>query len=333
MTPLSNFIVPNTLALSARARFFARYHSVSELLAWLAWAQKRQVPVLAIGAGSNVLAPAEVPALVLQSAMQQHYLLHSDKQHVWVVAEAGLNWHDWVLSSTEYGHGLENLALIPGSVGAAPIQNIGAYGVELADCLAWVEGIRLSCQQLTRWDNPACRFGYRDSVFKRELRGDLVITRVCFRLSRTFAPQLSYGPLAQWSAGRAVNSAELIDEVCRIRQSKLPDPGQLANAGSFFKNPVVSALQVAELLQRFPDMPHYPAIGGVKLAAGWLIERTGWKGKRLGVVGMHDQQALVLVNHGGARLADVEALSRQVQADVWSQFAVTLEPEPQRFAP
>ncbi len=331
MTPQQNIPLSSTLALPATARYYGRYQSTSELLSWLSWAQQQGVAVRSLGGGSNVLLAPEVDALVLQSDMCQVQVVHETEHHCWVLVDAGRDWHQWVIDSAHYGHGLENLALIPGTVGAAPIQNIGAYGVELADWVAWIEGVQLSTRQWQRWSAQDCRFAYRDSIFKRELRGDVIITRVCFRLSRRFEPNLSYQPLAEWSANAQVTPQKLREAVCAIRCSKLPDPAELANAGSFFKNPVVSVEQAKRLQQSWPQMPTYPAQGGVKLAAGWLIEQAGWKGRRLGKVGMHSQQALVLVNYGGATLGDVEALVHQVQTDVWQRFKVALEPEPQRF--
>ncbi|GGY54167.1 UDP-N-acetylenolpyruvoylglucosamine reductase [Bacterioplanes sanyensis] len=331
MTPQQNISLTSTLALPATARYYGRYQSTSELLSWLGWAQQQGVAVRPLGGGSNVLLAPEVDALVLQSDMCQVQVVHETECHRWVLVDGGCDWHSWVVDSAHYGHGLENLALIPGTVGAAPIQNIGAYGVELAEWVAWVEGVQLSTRQWQRWSAQDCRFAYRDSIFKRELRGDVIITRVCFRLSRRFEPNLSYQPLAEWSAGAQVTPHSLREAVCAIRRSKLPDPAELANAGSFFKNPVVAQPQAQLLQQRWPQMPTYPAQGGVKLAAGWLIEQAGWKGRRLGKVGMHRQQALVLVNYGGASLGDIEALVRQVQTDVWQRFKVALEPEPQRF--
>lgn len=332
MMPAGQQSLPNTMGLSSHGQFFARFESLSQLLELLRWAQRTTLPVRVLGAGSNVLLPEYVPGLIVQNGMGQHRAVRRDGNFCWVVVDGGCPWHQWVLDSIQYGHGVENLALIPGTVGAAPIQNIGAYGVELADVLEWVEGIQLSTGQLTRWSIAQCRFAYRDSVFKRELRGDVIITRVCFRLARRFDPDVSYGPLAQWAQTHEVTPVGLIEQVCEVRRSKLPDPQVLANAGSFFKNPLVAAGKAEQLQRLYPNMPKYPAGDAVKLAAGWLIETVGWKGKRLGPVGMHDQQALVLVNHGAATLADVQALVRQVQKDVLACFDVLLEPEPQLFA-
>lgn len=322
----------NTLRLPARAQLWGEFSDVSELLTLLSSAAANDWPVRVLGGGSNVLLAGDIPGLVICPRMAGVQVLHQTAEFSWVAAEAGLSWHDWVVRSTAYGHGLENLALIPGTVGAAPVQNIGAYGAEAADFIDSVTGVQLSSRQLRTLSAAECRFAYRDSVFKRELARDFVITRVMFRLPRQFAPQLSYGPLATWSATAVVTPQSLIDEISRIRRSKLPDPQQIPNAGSFFKNPVVSAAQAAGLQREHPRLPCYPQAGGdVKLAAGWLIEQAGWKGRWSGHAGMHRDQALVLVTDGTAVYTDVERLQQQVQADVLSRFGVQLEPEPQLF--
>lgn len=323
----------NTLRLPARAAAFSRFSSLSELLELLAVADERRLPVRLLGGGSNILLTSDVQALVVQSAMQAVSVLSDGADYVRVAVDAGKNWHEWVQQSAAYGHGLENLALIPGTVGAAPIQNIGAYGVEVADCLEAVVGLQLSTRQLRSLSAAECRFGYRDSVFKRELAGDFIVLRVIFRLAKTFAPQLGYGPLRDWADGIGqVTPAALINEICAIRSSKLPDPSEVANAGSFFKNPLVPADLAQHLKEQHPALPVYPqADGRAKLAAGWLIEQVGWKGRWLGHAGMHRDQALVLVTDGSASYADVLQLQQAVVADVLQRFGVRLEPEPQPF--
>ena len=319
----------NTLQLPARAEAFARFSSVSELLSLLDRAAANGLPLRVLGGGSNILLANNVPGLVLQSAMTGVQVLSRTAEYCRVAVDAGMNWHEWVEQSIAYGHGLENLALIPGTVGAAPVQNIGAYGVEVADCLEAVCGIQLSTRQWRCFSAAECRFAYRDSVFKHELAGDFIITKVVFRLARQFQPQLNYGPLAQLQPATAQG---LIDAVCAIRRSKLPDPALIPNAGSFFKNPLVSAELAQQLTAQYPALPRYPqADGRSKLAAGWLIEQAGWKGRWLGPVRMHDQQALVLTTNGKATYADVAALRDAVAASVQQQFGVLLEPEPQEF--
>ena len=323
----------NTLKLPARAQQFARFFSIPELLTLLDQARQKQLPVKVLGGGSNVLLAPRLDGLIIQSAMQSVTFLRENSQFVWLKVDAGKHWHSWVLEAQGYGHGIENLALIPGTVGASPIQNIGAYGVEVADVLESVQGVCLSSRQLMNLSRQDCRFGYRDSVFKRELKNDFVVTSVVFRLAKSFTPRVSYGPLANWAAQHpGFTPQQLIAQVCDIRAAKLPDPALIANAGSFFKNPVVGHYQAERLAADYPAMPAYPqADGRVKLAAGWLIEQAGWKGKTLGHTAMHHQQALVLTTDGEASLPDVFALRDAVAEDVWAKFAVELEPEPQLF--
>ncbi|MCY0966420.1 UDP-N-acetylmuramate dehydrogenase [Parathalassolituus penaei] len=322
----------NTLRLAGRAAAFAEFSTVSDLLSLLDQAGAARLPVMMLGGGSNVLLGSSVPALVLRSAMTAVTVLGGAAEHVRIQVEAGKNWHEWVLESPAYGHGLENLALIPGTVGAAPIQNIGAYGVEVGNLVDEVRGFQLSTGQLRTISAQECRFGYRDSVFKRELANDFIVLSVVFRLQRRFEPDLSYGPLATLDAA-SVTPQQLIERVCDIRRERLPDPAITPNAGSYFKNPVIDRVQVERLQQQYPGIPVYPAARAdqLKLAAAWLIDQAGWKGRWLGTVGMHDRQALVLVTNGAATLADVRALQNAVADDVWQRFGVRLEPEPLQF--
>lgn len=319
----------NTLALPATAKAFARFSSQIELASVLERAKANNVKVYVLGEGSNVLLANDVDGLILQSAMQDIRLLEQDKDNAYVAVDAGVNWHQWVVKSISFGHGLENLALIPGSVGAAPIQNIGAYGVEVDEFIHQVEGIEISTGTAKIIAADACDFAYRDSVFKHQLKNNFIITRVVFRLPKKFQPNLSYAPLRQLSA---INPEGLIKTVCDIRRSKLPNPVEIPNAGSFFKNPMISHAQAAELTKRFPELPQYPqANNQVKLAAGWLIEQAGWKGRWLGNVRMHDKQALVLTANGQASYAEVMRLKEAVVESVQRLFEVTLEAEPQEF--
>ena len=252
----------------------------------------------------------------------------------WIVEfGAGESWHEAVAWTLEQGWpGLENLALIPGSVGAAPVQNIGAYGVELKDRFDSLDAVDLVTGRSVTLDAAACRFGYRDSVFKQALAGKSVITRVRLRLPRPWQPVLGYLDLERKIAetGQAHPDARTVfDWICAIRRNKLPDPGQIGNAGSFFKNPVVSAEQCRDIIGRDPEIVHYPLPDGtVKLAAGWLIDACGWKGKSVGRAGVYEKQALVLVNRGGASGAEVVTLARAIQESVYGRFGIRLEPEP-----
>ena len=319
----------NTLRLPAKAKAFSTFSSLSELTHLLDQAQLQKLPVKVLGGGSNVLLTQDIDALVVQSAMGNIELLGQTEEHSLVAVDAGVNWHQWVQASIEFGHGLENLALIPGTVGAAPVQNIGAYGVEVGEYIECVEGLHLDTQEFAVIARADCQFAYRDSIFKRALAGAFIITRVIFKLPKAFAPKLNYGPLANLNNPTA---AELIQAVCAVRQSKLPDPAHIPNAGSFFKNPIVSADLAAELQAQYEKLPTYGQDNGtVKLAAGWLIEQAGWKGRWLGNVRMHDQQALVLTTNGSATYQDIKNLCEHVIADIKKQFNVELEPEPQAF--
>lgn len=323
----------NTLSLPACAEGYAEFSSLSELLTLLRLAKEQNLKPKVLGGGSNVLMPQLVSGLILKSSMQTVQVLRENQAFVWLKVEAGKNWHQWVSDSQQYGHGLENLALIPGTVGASPIQNIGAYGVEVSDVLESVQGICLSSCQLMNLTNAECRFAYRDSVFKRELKNDFIVTSVVFRLEKNFQPNVAYGPLASWAAdNEGFSSQQLVDQVCEIRSSKLPDPADIPNAGSFFKNPIVSEQMAEKLKAQYPGVPCYRQVNGkVKLAAGWLIEQAGWKGKQLGNASMHKLQALVLTTNGKADLNDVFSIRDAVIADVRENFAVELEPEPQVF--
>lgn len=319
----------NTLRLPAKAKAFATFSSVAQLTHLLEQAKQQQLPVKVLGGGSNILLTQDVDALVVQSAMRNIELLEQTHDYALVAVDAGVNWHQWVQASIEFGHGLENLALIPGTVGAAPVQNIGAYGVEVGEYIQCVEGVRLDTHQAAVFTQAECQFAYRDSLFKQALAGLFIITRVIFKLPKAFVPNLHYAPLDKLHNPSAV---ELIQTVCAVRQSKLPDPAQIPNAGSFFKNPIVSADVAAELQRQYEKLPTYAQQNGtVKLAAGWLIEQAGWKGRWLGNVRMHDQQALVLTTNGQADYADIAALCDAVKADVKQKFQVELEPEPQPF--
>jgi len=326
LRPFTTFGVP------AHARALARFTSADELRILLTSTQLEGLPRLFLGGGSNVLFTRDWPGVVLLNGIPGISVVGEDAAHVWVKAGAGVVWHDLVLHSVERGWGgLENLALIPGKVGAAPMQNIGAYGVEIKDTFAELEAMSISDGSTVTFDRAACRFGYRESYFKREGRDRYVILSVTFKLSK--APHVvhtSYGNIQQELEQRGISSPTIRDvseAVIAIRRSKLPDPAQVGNAGSFFKNPVVTPATLEAIRADHPDVVAYPAEGGYKLAAGWLIERAGWKGHRRTGCGVHDRQALVLVNHGGATGADLYALSSDIVRSVEEHFGVELERE------
>jgi UDP-N-acetylmuramate dehydrogenase len=322
----------NTLKLKGQASAFAAFNSLESLieLQRSACEFNLNLPLRVLGGGSNILLAEHVNALVVQSSAKTINLVHEDDTYAWVDVDAGVDWHHWVCASNQYGYGLENLALIPGLVGAAPVQNIGAYGVEAGELIEHVVGYQLSTKQLRTFSADDCRFSYRQSVFKRELKNDFVILRVRFRLHKKFSPTLSYAPLDELDTANLTSDA-LIQAVVNVRNSKLPDPAVIPNAGSFFHNPIVSETLALTLRQQFPQMPQYPQTLGVKLAAGWLIDQCGYKGKAIGPVSMYEKQALVLTTQDGATLAHVRALQKAVQHSVYSQFGVWLEPEPQVF--
>lgn len=322
----------NTLALSGRATEYCVIDDPHQL-ATPGFADRTR---FILGGGSNLVVTGDIDRLVLHMAIRGKRLMAEDDEAFYVEVGAGENWHDFVQWTVAQGWpGLENLSLIPGTVGAAPIQNIGAYGLEAGDLLHTVTAWDFEKRAFFQVDRKQCRFGYRDSLFKQEgwhLDGRIAITRVVFRLPRQWQPNLRYADISQELAARQIaqpTAQDLADAVIAIRQRKLPDPAQLPNAGSFFHNPIVSAEFAARLKSDFPTLPCYPQPDGrIKLAAGWLIEQAGWKGKSIGPVGMYEKQALVLVNHGGARGEHVQRTMAAVQAAVRERFAVALTPEP-----
>ena len=323
----------NTLALPGRAALYAEVHTVDQLAQLAGKIAGRR---FILGGGSNLLLSGDYDGLVLRMAIGGRELVGEDSEAWYVRAGAGENWHEFVAWTLAQGWpGLENLALIPGTVGAAPVQNIGAYGIEAGERIDSLSAIDTRSGETLRYDRNACRFGYRDSVFKQSgdhLSGRLAITSVTFRLPKSWQAITRYGEVAAELAARSIDqpdARQVFDAIVAIRQRKLPDPAQLPNAGSFFHNPRVDAATADRLRATHPGLPCYAQPdGSSKLAAGWLIERAGWKGRDLGPVGMYEKQALVLVNRGGATGGDVVALMRAVQHDVREQFGVDLTPEP-----
>jgi UDP-N-acetylmuramate dehydrogenase len=322
----------NSFGVDVRARLFAEAHDDGDVREAASLALQQGLPLLVIGGGSNLLLTRDVEALVLRMASRGIRILSEDGDQVLVEAEAGEPWHPFVQWALAQGlSGLENLSLIPGTVGAAPMQNIGAYGVEIKDLFAGLTALDRQTGELRDFGLEACAFAYRDSLFKREA-GRWLILRVRFRLSRLASLRLDYGPVRQRLVEMGIEAptaSDVSQAICAIRSEKLPNPVELGNAGSFFKNPVV-AFELAERIRaEHPDLVSYPAGDGlVKLAAGWLIERAGWKGFRDGDAGVHRLQALVLVNYGRATGAQLLQLAQRIQADVLARFGVELEIEP-----
>lgn len=320
----------NTLGLPAIAATYLELQSEQDIPDLLAYVQQHGGPTLILGGGSNLVLSEQVPGWVLQIGLRgRHYHGVHEGQH-WLELAAGENWHVTVLWSIASGWpGLENLALIPGTVGAAPIQNIGAYGVELQDRFAWLRALDLQTGEILTLDKAACQFGYRDSLFKQAQGRNLIVLSVCFALPENWQANLRYAELARQFADSQPTPQQIADTVMAIRRAKLPDPAEIGNAGSFFKNPIVSAEAVNHLLMHYPNLVHYPAgQDQFKLAAGWLIEQAGWKGRQLGKAAVYHKQALVLINAGGASASDIRQLAVAIQADVLAKFGVQLEVEP-----
>ena len=323
----------NTLRLPARAAWFAAVDSADQLRAVLDDPRVAGLPRFVLGGGSNLVLAGDFPGLVLKVAFHGKSRVQEDADAFYIRAGGGENWHDFVRWTLEMGWpGLENLSLIPGTVGAAPVQNIGAYGIEMAEHFYSLRAYDLETGKTVGFDKADCHFGYRDSFFKQAGAGRYLIAAVTFRLPKQWQQRTNYADVARELEAQGIaqpTPLQVSDAVIAIRRRKLPDPAEIGNAGSFFKNPVVPADAYARLAAEFPTLPHYPQPdGSQKLAAGWLIEQAGWKGKRLGPVGCYANQALVLVNHGGARGSDVRATSEAVRADVRARFGVDLEPEP-----
>ncbi len=327
----------NTLGLPAVAAHLVRVDSEAAVRRVVDHPQWGRAPKMVLGGGSNLVFTRDPQPLVIKVEVPGIRVLHESPQAVIVEAGAGVGWHELVQWTLARGlPGLENMALIPGTVGAAPVQNIGAYGVELKDRFHSLVAVDLVTGRSVELDARACAFGYRDSVFKQSgfggLAGKSVITRVRFYLPRPWQPVLGYLDLQRRIEDTGIVSPspqQIFDWVCEIRRAKLPDPAVVGNAGSFFKNPVVSAEQCRDIIARDPGIVHYPLEDGtVKLAAGWLIDACGWKGRSVGRAGVYEKQALVLVNRGGATGAEVLTLARAIQTSVYERFGIRLEPEP-----
>jgi len=322
----------NTFGIGARARRYLRVIDPAQLAALAADPALAAMPRLVLGGGSNLLITrAEIGQLVLHMALMGKEIVGETPDAILVRARAGENWHGFVQWTLEQGlGGLENMSLIPGTVGASPIQNIGAYGAEVKDLFHSLTAFDFATGATRTMDAADCRFAYRDSVFKHEDGRSLAVLDVTFALPKAWTPNLRYAELARELDGvTGPGPRQVAEAVIAIRRRKLPDPAEIGNAGSFFKNPVVPGEHCARLLERWPNLVHHlQADGSEKLAAGWLIDQCGWKGKSLGRAGVYPKQALVLVNNGGASGEEVLALARAIQADVQERFGVLLEPEP-----
>ena len=320
----------NTFGIAASAEAFVVVRSTKQLQRIT---KLYKGPYFILGGGSNLLLTRDIDTLVVHVKLEGIAVKRKFKQAVYVEAGAGVNWHEFVLWTLKKDlGGVENLSLIPGTVGAAPIQNIGAYGVELKDVFRQLTAVDLKTGQVIRFRQKDCQFGYRDSIFKRKYKGKLLICSVTLKLSGSnHKLNTSYGAIRQTLAAMKITSPGIADvsrAVIAIRSSKLPDPAKIGNSGSFFKNPIVANKLLKKIQQQYPNVPHYPqTVRTTKLPAGWLIEQCGWKGKRIGDTGCHKDQALVLVNYGNAKGTDIWQLAQDIIASVDKKFGITLTPE------
>lgn len=321
----------NTFGIEAKARQFVAVHTVDELKTVLQ--NQASDKKFILGGGSNMLLTKDIDALVIHIDLKGKKIIKQDENHVWVEAMAGENWHEFVLWNIDQNFGgLENMSLIPGNVGTTPVQNIGAYGSEIKDTFVSCEAISIKTQELKTFSNAACNFGYRESIFKHEIKDQYIITSVVFKLTRrNHQISVSYGDIAKELESQNITTPTIKDvsnAVIAIRQSKLPDPKELGNSGSFFKNPVISRELFNTVKEKFPDIKHYDVSETeVKVPAGWLIEQAGFKGKRFGDAGIHKNQALVLVNYGNATGAEILAVSKDIQKTIFEKYGIAIEAE------
>ncbi len=323
----------NTFGLPAVAQTLVRIASDADVRQVVDHPQLGRAPKFILGGGSNIVLTRDMPQVVLKVEVSGIRLVEERRDAAIVECGAGESWHQLVMWTLAHGQpGLENLALIPGTVGASPVQNIGAYGLELQERFESLDAVDLVTGRSVVIGREFCAFGYRDSVFKQSLAGRVVITRVRFRLPRPWRPVLGYLELERKRAETGIaepSPQRIADWVIAIRRAKLPDPAEVGNAGSFFKNPLVTPEQCRDIIGRDPEIVYYPmADGSMKLAAGWLIDACGWKGKSVGRAGVYEKQALVLVNRGGAIGSEVMTLARAIQESVYGRFGIRLEPEP-----
>ena len=321
----------NTFGIEAKAKKFVAVHSVEDLKIILQ--ENKSEPKFILGGGSNMLLTQDIQALVIHIDLKGKKVLKEDDDFVWVESQAGENWHEFVLWTIAQNFGgLENMSLIPGNVGTTPVQNIGAYGTEIKDTFVSCDAMNIVSLQMMTFNKEDCSFGYRESIFKHEAKDQFIITSVVFKLTkRNHKINTSYGDITKELEKQSIVFPRLKDvsnAVIAIRQSKLPDPKELGNSGSFFKNPIISKEQYQKAHALHPEMPHYViSETEVKVPAGWLIERAGFKGKRFGDAGIHKNQALVLVNYGNATGKEILAVSKDIQATILKEFGIAIEAE------
>jgi len=321
----------NTFGFDKNAKFFIEAHTNEEVLQALAFAESEHLPIFILGGGSNILLTQDIHAVVIKINIKGLKIVSESEEVVVVKVGAGESWHEFVLKAIENEWaGVENLSLIPGTVGASPMQNIGAYGVEIKEVFHSLEAINRKTKEISTFDHQQCQFGYRESIFKNIAKDRYIITHVNFRLNKTPNYNTSYGAIAQTLKDLNIIDLSLkavSDAVIHIRQSKLPDPKIIGNAGSFFKNPTIPQAQYTDLKSKHPGIPGYQNEDGIKVPAAWLIEQAGWKGKRFGQIGVHEFQPLVLVNYGLGDGKELVDLSKKIQEDVYQKFGIELHPE------
>jgi UDP-N-acetylmuramate dehydrogenase len=322
----------NTFGIEATAKYFVEVSSIEELQKILQNPDYQGIELLILGGGSNLLLTKDFDGLVIKINIKGIEIVKENEENIWIKSGAGVVWHDLVMHCVSKNYaGMENLSLIPGTVGAAPMQNIGAYGIEIKENFEELEAIELVTGKISTFDKQTCNFGYRESIFKHEAKGKYIIVNVTFKLNKKPTFHVEYGAIKDTLAemGIAELSIQTIsDAVIHIRQSKLPNPAEIGNAGSFFKNPEILKPQFEVLKAQFPTIPSYPVSETTtKIPAGWLIEQAGWKGQRFGNVGVHTKQALVLVNYGGGKGEEIKELSQKIQDSVKAKFGIQLSAE------
>lgn len=323
----------NTFGVEAKARHFINVQKQEDLQQLIYLEDYRSVSKFILGEGSNTLFTRDYPGLVIKMAIKGIKIIDEDKIHIWIEAGGGENWHDFVMYCVNQDYaGIENLSLIPGTVGAAPIQNIGAYGVELSDVFFQLTAINIQTGSVHTFSNEACHFSYRDSIFKNALKDQYIIVSVILRLNKVPNFNIHYGNLKETLENMQIGELSIktiSDAVMCLRRSKLPDPKQIGNAGSFFKNPIVSRSDFVKLQKTYLQIPHFLTDNEntIKISAAWLIEQCGWKGKRFGDIGVYEKQALILVNYAKGSAAEIQNLAEKIQQSVYQQFGIFLNPE------
>lgn len=322
----------NTFGIEATAKYFVEIYSIKQLQEILQNPDYQSTERLILGGGSNMLLTKDFDGLVIKIAIKGFEIIQENEDNIWIKAGAGVVWHDLVMHCVNKNYaGMENLSLIPGTVGAAPMQNIGAYGIEIKEVFEALEALEIVTGEIKVFDKVTCNFGYRESIFKHEAKGKYVILNVTFKLNKKPNFHIEYGAIKDTLVEMGISEMSIkaiSDAVIHIRQSKLPNPAEIGNAGSFFKNPEIPNAQFETLKAQFPTIPSYPVSETTtKVPAGWLIEQAGWKGQRFGNVGVHAKQALVLVNYGGGKGEEIKDLSQKIQASVKGKFGIQLSVE------